>query len=34
MYKLWQALEESKNYKWVELSHPLNNESPFWSGIP
>lgn len=34
MYKLWQALDESKNYKWVELSHPLNNESPFWSGIP
>ncbi len=34
MYKLWQALESAKNYKWVELSHSLNNSSPFWSGIP
>lgn len=33
-YKLWNALEEAKNYKWVELSHSLNNESPYWSGIP
>ena len=34
MYKLWQALEEMKKLKWVELSHSLNNDSPFWSGIP
>ncbi len=34
MYKLWEALEQAKNYKWVELSHPLNNDSPYWSGIP
>ena len=34
MYKLWNALNESKKYKWVELSHPLNNDSPVWSGIP
>ena len=33
-YKLWNALKEAKNYKWVELSHSLNNESPYWSGIP
>ena len=34
MYKLWEALKEAKNYKWVELSHSMNNESPFWAGIP
>ncbi len=34
MYKLWDALAEAKKYKWVELSHSLNNDSPYWSGIP
>lgn len=34
MYKLWNELEQAKNLKWVELSHALNNESPYWSGIP
>ena len=34
MYKLWQALESARNYRWVELSHSLNNDSPYWSGIP
>lgn len=34
MYKLWEALEGAKKLKWVELSHDLNNESPYWSGIP
>ena len=34
MYKLWDALESVKKLRWVELSHPLNNDSPFWSGIP
>lgn len=34
MYKLWEALKEAKKYRWVELSHSLNNESPFWAGIP
>ena len=34
MYKLWNALQEAKNYKWVELSHSLNNDSPYWAGIP
>ena len=32
-YKLWNALKEAKNYRWVELSHSLNNDSPYWSGI-
>ena len=34
MYKLWNALEEAKKLKWVELSHSLNNDSPYWAGIP
>ena len=34
MYKLWDALNEAKKLKWVELSHSLNNSSPYWSGIP
>ena len=33
-YKLWNALKNAKKYKWVELSHSLNNDSPYWSGIP
>ena len=34
MYRLWDALARAKELKWVELSHPLNNSSPYWSGIP
>ena len=34
MYQLWNALEQAKGYRWVELSHSLNNSSPFWAGIP
>ena len=34
MYKLWDALESAKKLKWVELSHSMNNDSPFWAGIP
>lgn len=34
MYKLWEALNEAKKYQWVELSHSLNNDSPYWAGIP
>lgn len=34
MYKLWEALNEAKKYRWVELSHSLNNDSPYWGGIP
>ena len=33
-YTLWNALEKAKKYKWVELSHSLNNDSPYWSGMP
>ena len=34
MYKLWDALERAKNMKWVDLTHPMDNTSPYWSGIP
>ena len=34
MYKLWNTLNELKSCKIVELSHSLNNESPYWAGIP
>jgi len=34
MYKLWENLNELKSKKWVELSHLMNNDSPYWSGIP
>ena len=34
MYKLWEALKEARKYRWVELSHSLNNDSPYWAGIP
>ena len=34
MYKLWNALGEAKKLKWVELSHLMDNASPYWSGIP
>jgi len=33
---LWTLYKElnKPEYKWVDLSHPLNNKSPFWAGIP
>ena len=34
MYKLWNTLNDLKQYRWVELSHSLNNTSPYWAGIP
>lgn len=34
MYELWKELERLKECRWVELSHSMNNESPYWSGIP
>ncbi|PIE98037.1 MAG: cyclase [Treponema sp.] len=34
MSGLWSELEKLKGYKWVDLTHPLNNESPYWSGMP
>ena len=34
MYPLWEDLKRLKGCRWVELSHSMNNESPYWSGIP
>jgi len=34
MSDLWNELQELKKYKWIELSHSLNNDSPIWSGMP
>ena len=34
MYPLWDALTKAKKLRWIELSHPLSNDSPYWSGIP
>jgi len=34
MYELWNILNGLKDRKWVELSHRMNNDSPYWSGIP
>lgn len=34
-YTLWDLLGALRaDYKWVELSHSLNHETPVWSGIP
>ena len=34
-YKLWNALKDAKkNIAGWNFSHSLNNESPYWSGIP
>lgn len=34
MYQLWDGLKRARNLRWIELSHPLDNSSPYWSGIP
>ncbi len=34
MYQLWDALERAKGMRWVDLTHPMDNTSPYWSGIP
>lgn len=34
MEHLWNLLNELKQCKWVELSHPLYQDSPYWEGIP
>ncbi|MBQ9057616.1 MAG: cyclase family protein [Atopobiaceae bacterium] len=31
---LWNTLDTLKDCTWVELSHTLNNESPYWGGMP
>lgn len=33
-HQLWKLLDQLKKCKWVELSHPLDNDSPYWEGIP
>ena len=30
---LWNELECWKSYNWVELSHSLDNNSPYWGGL-
>lgn len=32
--QLWTILDELKNREWVELSHELKNDSPYWQGMP
>ena len=34
MYSLWEDLKKLKGCRWVELSHSMNNDSPYWAGIP
>lgn len=34
MYELWDVLSNLKGKTWVELSHKMDNDSPYWSGIP
>lgn len=34
MHTLWQILEQLKGCHMVELSHSMNNSSPYWAGIP
>ena len=34
MHILWSSLKQVKKLRLVELSHSLNNDSPYWSGIP
>ncbi|MDO5415788.1 MAG: cyclase family protein [Lachnospiraceae bacterium] len=34
MYQLWEDLKRLKSCRWIDLSHPLNNDSPYWGGIP
>ena len=34
MKTLWNLLDALKPCRWVELSHAMNNDSPYWSGIP
>ena len=31
---LWGLLDTLRGHRWVELSHRLNNESPYWGGMP
>lgn len=35
-YKLWDVLSDLRSdaYEWVDLTHPMDNSSPYWAGIP
>lgn len=34
-YALWKFFDELRtSYELVDLTHPLDNDSPYWSGIP
>ena len=34
MGSLWEMLRELKEMEWVDLTHTLTNDSPYWEGIP
>ena len=34
MYPLWTQLQELQKLRWIDLTHPLSNDSPYWAGIP
>lgn len=31
---LWQELAKLKQHTWVDLTHPLTEDSPYWEGMP
>ena len=31
---LWPELKKLQQGTWVDLTHPLTNDSPYWAGIP
>ncbi|MBR5162547.1 MAG: cyclase family protein, partial [Schwartzia sp.] len=35
-YRLWEILGELRSdaFEWVDLTHLMDNSSPYWSGIP
>ncbi len=33
-YELWDTAEKLNSCRTVELSHPLDNTSPYWDGMP
>ncbi|WP_100487255.1 cyclase family protein [Sporolactobacillus pectinivorans] len=34
MSNLWNEVERLKDFRWIDLSHGLNDESPYWGGMP
>ena len=33
-HNLWKLLETLKENKWIDLTHELTNDSPYWGGMP